>query len=632
VITKKIDANLWRDERKNNIPRRNEFQTTKTNRIHPVTKNRSYKAIHYERQTQLRFRHMFSLQPFYEQLRSWCNRISYYNPGIVTLKFDFTLPERRRIKRSSMVFDLTSTKEYEAAHMGLMYARSLFDIFVDELYRYSGYTFDKGLQIGPSWTEKDKVKTCAVLSLPAFTGSYKGFTVTDILIFATQAIFSSEDLNHMQAVTAKVFYNNELIGIMDITPERQGEFVSCEKYYSSEQVQTILYKSIENRNVLYAFKTENGIRQGMMVKTDTTWKPVEIHNRKDIFETVTKSGVTEFVPAVNRINEEYPSIITIETDPGDMFVTVLGKKKSWHMNTFVTERILKVLDEYHIQYMVKFSGNKGWHIQIPVELKEPLRIYQETVEAIVNKELGNLPDEEQVPAMMANLMQLEDVKSYKDPFFVARRFVDLVGARVMFYELKDIHKVLTLDDLQRLCLRMSPVYREDFLKKGLDIFEAEKGPVKAEIPQVLSINPYSRFRRQFKLLIDHSSNKKEGKLRSILSLHSGSNLVSIPALLYKDVTTKIDKKMWDYDYLCQLALPGNVYDVLEKHPIDEYPLKELANKWEINEDVKGFEQFLKDHRGLLIYLLQHGGEALELLDTSTAIWVNTHLWKRTIKS
>ncbi|MBU7016635.1 MAG: hypothetical protein HXS44_03950 [Theionarchaea archaeon] len=631
MITKKIDANLWRDERKNKIARRNEFVTTKTNQTQPATRNRSYKAIHYERQTQLRFRHIFNLQPFYEQLHCWCSKVVYTDNPIITLQFDFTLPERRRIKRNSMVFDLTLTKEHEAAHMGLMYARSLFDIFVDELYRYSGYIFDKGLQVGPSWSEKEKVKTCAVLSLPAFRGNHEGFTVTDVLIFATQAIFSSEDLNHMEAIAVKVFCNNELIGMMDITPERESESISCEKYYNCEQVQTILYRSIENRNVLYAFKTENGIRQGMMVKTDTAWKPVEIHNRQDIFETVTKYGVMEFVPAVNRINEEYPSIITIETDPGDMFVAVLGKKKSWQVNTYITEKILKVLDEYHIQYTVKFSGNKGWHILIPVELKEPFRAYQETVEAIVNKELGNLPDEEQVPAMMANLMQLEDVRSYKDPFFVARRFVDLVGARVMFYELKDIHKALTLDDLKRLCLRVSPVYREDFLKKGLDIFEAERGPVKVEIPQVLSVNPYSRFRRQFKLLIDHSSNKREGKLRSILSLHSGSNLVSIPALLYEDVTTKIDRRMWDYDYLCQLASPENVYNLIEGNSHFEYPLKELANKRVTNEDIKAFEQFLKDHRGLLIYLLQHGGEALELLDTSTALWVNAHLWKRTIK-
>ncbi|MBU7028416.1 MAG: hypothetical protein HXS48_15900, partial [Theionarchaea archaeon] len=91
---------------------------------------------------------------------------------------------------------------------------------------------------------------------------------------------------------------------------------------------------------------------------------------------------------------------------------------------------------------------------------------------------------------------------------------------------------LTLNDLKRLCLRVSPVRREDFLKKGSDIYESVHGPVKVEIPQILSINPYSKFRRQFKLLIDHSSNKKEGKLRSVFSLHSKSGLVSVPAVLY----------------------------------------------------------------------------------------------------
>lgn len=33
---------------------------------------------------------------------------------------------------------------------------------------------------------------------------------------------------------------------------------------------------------------------------------------------------------------------------------------------------------------------------------------------------------------------------------------------------------------------------------------------------------------------------------------------------------------------------------------------------------------------VLLYLLQNGGEALELLDTSTALWVNASLWKKVV--
>jgi hypothetical protein len=313
-----------------------------------------------------------------------------------------------------------------------------------------------------------------------------------------------------------------------------------------------------------------------------------------------------------------------------MFAKVLGKKKSWAVNTYVAEKICQVLDAYTIHYVVKFSGNKGWHIVIPVELKEPVKVYQKVVEAIVNKELGNLPEEEKIPAMMANLMHLEDVKSYKDPFFVARRFVDLIGANVMFYHLDDIFTVLTLEDLKKLCLRVTPVRRADFLRNGSDMYKTEHGPARVEIPQVLSINPYSKFRRQFKLLIDHSSNKKEGKLRSVLSLHSKSGLVSIPGLLYTDKgITRFCKKMWDYQTVCRLADPETVYNQLEGKAPLLYPLLELAKKWDVNYDLTGFETFFDDNKGLLIYLLQNGGEALELLDTATARWVNAHLWKRT---
>jgi DNA primase len=407
----------------------------------------------------------------------------------------------------------------------------------------------------------------------------------------------------------------------------------AETFYSHPSIQDILYTKTKNRNILYVFKNEDGtIRSGMSVKTMTGWNPVEIHEKNHIATAVKHCGVVEFIPAVNRINQEYPSIITIETDPGDMVTTVLGRK-SWIFNTYITEEIMNVLDRYNINYTVKFSGNKGWHIQIPVELREPFTMYQTVVEAIVNKDICSLPDDIQIPAMKVNLMQLEEVRSYKDPFFVARRFVDLVGAAVMFYQLRDIQRVLQFNDLKKLMVRMHPVSREDFLKRHTDLYETNRGPVKVDIPQVLSINPYSKFRRQFKLLIDHSSNKREGKLRSVFSLHSKTGLVSIPALLHtKKGITQFDERMWDYDFLCSRAQPEYVNNQLEGvAPENGYPLLDLAQKWEINYDVTGFEQFLDDHKGLLIYLLQNGGEALELLDTPTALWVNNNLWERTIE-
>lgn len=622
-MLKKGDKMLKRPSTCNSSTYASRDRLYQSTHLQPQNKNTSYKAIHYERQTQLRYKHTFDLTPFFQELPRWCQ---VDEPGVFVLTFDFTLPDRRKIKRCQKVFDLVSTKEFEAAHAGLMYARCIFDIFADELYKY-GCRFDKGLQIGPSWTEKGKVKTCITLSVPAFTSEV---AVPDVLIFATQAIFSAKELNHMEAVTAKVYFNGNLLGALDLAERIYEPLQFSQTYYSSRNIQKILYARVENRNVLYAFKTEEGIRQGMMVK-NTVWKPVEIKTKEDIYKSVKDYNVVEFIPAVNKVHQEYPDIITIETDPGDMFVKVLGKQKSWVVNTYVAEKICQTLDQYKIHYVVKFSGNKGWHIQIPVELKEPFHVYQKVVEAIVNKELGNLPDEEKIPAMMANLMQLEDVKSYKDPFFVARRFVDLIGARCMFYQLDDISTVLTLQDLQNLCLRVNPVHREDFLRKGSDIYETGHGPVKVEIPQVISINPYSRFRRQFKLLIDHSSNKKEGKLRSVLSLHSKSGLVSIPAVVYTDRGfTRFSKKMWDYTAVCRLADPERVYNQLEGRIPREYPLLELARQWEMNYGGAGFEKFFNDHKGLLIYLLQNGGEALELLDTNTARWVNVNLWKRTI--
>jgi len=72
-----------------------------------------------------------------------------------------------------------------------------------------------------------------------------------------------------------------------------------------------------------------------------------------------------------------------------------------------------------------------------------------------------------------------------------------------------------------------------------------------------------------------------------------------------------------------------VYNQLEGISPREYPLLELARKWDMNYNLNGFEKFLNDHKGLLVYLLQNGGEALELLNTHTARWVNANLYKIT---
>ena len=593
-------------------------------------KKTSYKTIHYERQTQLKINHTFNLNPFHKTLPNWCSRapIPYKTGQSFVLRFDFTLPDRRKIKRGAQVFDLTSAKEYEAAQTGLMYARSMFDLLTDELYNCTGYIFDTGLQVGPSRAERGEVKTSIVLFVPAVI-SYREINPADVLTFAAHAIFSADELNHMKTVTATLYFDKKLLGSMDITCEStfNGMIEIAEKYYFHRSIQEILYNCCENRNILYAFNQNNTLRQGMMVETDTGWVPVEIHTQDDIYRCVKDFGVVEFIPAVNRIDEDYPSIITIETDPGEMLMAVLGKKKSWIFNTYVAEKICRLLDAYCITYQVKFSGNKGWHIQIPLELKKPFNIYQQVVEAIIDRQLSGLSEQETVLALILNFMQSEDVKSYTDPFFVARRFVDLVGARIMFYELDDIHTVLTLNDLRNLCLRAKPVHK----RRSFNIYETQVGPVKVEIPQVLSINPYSKFRRQFKLLIDHSSNKREGKLRSILSMHSKSGLVSIPAVLHTEKgLTRFDKNMWDFDFVGSLADPEQVCSTLDDGA-ERYPLLDLAKKWEINSDFRGFEKFLDDHKGLLIYLLQNGGEALELLDTATARWVNGNLWERTVK-
>jgi DNA primase len=589
----------------------------------------SYKAIHYERQPQLKLKHVFDLRPLYENLPLWCSRAPRTSTPAdsFTLRLEFLLPDRRKIKRDSLVFDLVSTKEYEAAQHGLMYARALFDTIVGELYTYKGITFKKGLQIGPSWIENG-VKTCALLSLSACSNRT---AISDIFVFATHVIFSAEDLHHMQAINIALWFNDTLLGSMDIgiDDDTYDYLEFARKFYSNAYIQKMVYSTVKNRNILYAFREEKA-RLGMMVKTGAGWDPVEIKTREDIYHSVLQHNVVEFIPAVNRASEEYPSIITIETDPGDVLVRILGKEKSWKFNTYITEKICRVLDTYKIRYMVKFSGNKGWHIQIPIELTEPFKPYQQVVEAIVNRDLCGLPREEQMLAMMLNFVQLEDVKSYKDPFFVARRFVDLVGAHIMFYELEDIHKVLESSDLKRLLLRVNPVCREDLLRKGSGIYETERGPVKAEIPQILSINPYSKFRRQFKLLIDHSSNKREGKLRSVFSLHSKTGLVSIPASLHKDEKglTRFDRSMWSYSTVRQSADAERVYNHLEREQQDSHLFSDPTELWKINSDVKGFGEFLEDHKGLLVYLLQNGGEALELLDAKTALWVNAVLWKK----
>ncbi|MGD2249198.1 MAG: hypothetical protein PVF58_12400 [Candidatus Methanofastidiosia archaeon] len=605
----------------------------------------SYKAIHYERQTQLKLDHVFDVA-LLTQGYHWLTQISRpFKPGdVFTWYFECTLPDRRKIKRDSLVFDMRCAKEYETAQAGIMYARALIDIFVSEHFVYKGCAFS-GLIVGPS-QKKEVTKTCLVLPVEVVRGiekekntkrkkgrerennkknnSFNNKNIFDALLFAVKVIFSQEDIHYMQKISATLYFNGIYLNSLEL-PYKTGFNTHLEgafQYYSNIHIQNSIYKTVKNRNILYAFN-ENPLRQGMMVYTDTGWDKVGIHTPEDIETAAKDYKVTEFIPAVNRILDEYPSIITIETDPGDLFTTVLGVHKAWIFNTYITQKIMDVLSGYNIVYSVKFSGNKGWHIQIPIELEEPFFTYQKVVKAIVNKDIDILPDETQTKAKIANLEQLQDVKSYKDPFFVARRFVDLVGAHIMFYELKDIHTVLDLPDIKHLLLKVSPVCREDFLRKYTDIYDSHKGPVKAEIPQVLSINPYSKFRRQFKLLIDHSSNKKEGKLRSVFSLHSKTGLVSIPAVVTNN-GTKLGEFMWDVEYVRKKAHPDAVINGFET---GEY--YEGCTHCEVN-DSSGFEKFLHDHTGLLIYLLQNGGEALELLDTPTAVWVNTNLWEKTV--
>ncbi|MBU6998276.1 MAG: hypothetical protein HXS42_11510 [Theionarchaea archaeon] len=585
------------------------------------TPSRAHKAIHYERQTQVVPKHTFDLTPFLENVKTWVEHAPVWRPDdIFVLRFVFLLPDREKTSHGTQRVNIRSIKEYEAAQTGLMFARSLIDGLVCGGYVYRGYAFRTGLQLGPSWREGNGVKTCAVLEFPCSAGCI----TADIFVFAAKALFSAEELNHMQAVTINLYFNDSILGTEDLPVRvRLPPPDAAIALYSLPQIQDILYDTMSSRHVLFTLKTPLGsMRQGMMVKTLSGWKNVEITCREELYTSVVEHGIAEFMPAVNRVDEDYPSSITIETDPGSMMEAVLGKRKSWILNTYVTEKILGILERYNLYYMVKFSGNKGWHIQIPVELKEPFTVYQDIVKTIVTRDTDSL-SQEQGTAARDEILQLEEVKSYKDPFFVARRFVDLVGARVMFYELRDIGRILTLDDLKKLHVSVQPMKREDYLLKDLDIYETSRGPVKVGIPQILSINPYSRFRRQFKLLIDHSSNKREGKLRSVFSLHSKTGLVSLPALLQTtEGTPRFDPRMWDHDFVHTWARAERVYDKISTgilHPRDSIQPRK------VNEQ-SGFEQFLRDNAGLLIYLLQEGGEALELLTTPAAVRANTHLW------
>ncbi|MBU7037280.1 MAG: hypothetical protein HXS52_05075 [Theionarchaea archaeon] len=585
------------------------------------TLSRAHKAIHYERQNQVVLRHVFDLTPFLEKVGTWVGQAPSSRPGdVFTLRLVFSLPSRWKIKHDARNADLSSIKKYEAAQAGLMHARSLMDTLVDEHYVLNRVQFQTGLQIGPSWREGDTVKTCATLEFPCSAGHI----ASDAVVFAVKVLFSAEELNHMEAVTISLYFNDSILGTENLPVIIHSPPLDTARiFYSAPQIQDILYDSISGRNVLFTLKTSQGsMRKGMMVRTTSGWKTMAITCKKDLYKSVVEHEVTEFIPAVNRADEDYPSVITIETDLGILMDAVLGKRKSWILNTYVTEKILTILERYNLHYMVKFSGNKGWRVQIPVELKAPFNTYQDVVKTLVTRDLDALPTDEQVNAAMASILQREEVRSYKDPFFVARRFVDLVGARVMFYELKDIGTVLTLEDVKRLRLHVSPMKREDYLLKSLDVYETRQGPVKVEIPQILSINPYSRSRRQFKLLIDHSSNKKEGKLRSVFSLHSRRGLVSLPALLdFRDRARRFDTRMWDYDFVCAWAKAERVYRKVSEGRLD---LSESGRRWNINGR-SGFERFLKDNSGFLMYLLQNGGEALELLTTPAALWVNAHL-------
>lgn len=569
------------------------------------------KAVHYERQEQLYPDHKFDTGPAVEKLVDWYRSLGPLVPtdDILTIQLDFILPYRRTKDWSGTFKSYRAVKKYEAAQKGITSAHKIFDTYVEDNYRFAGYPFTNGLQIDPSHRNNDnKVVVPIKFNLKPHA------SLERVIKFAVEAVFTPDDINYMESAVLSLQRNGQEIGRTEV-PEKEtasDKLDIAPTYYDDPYVKSFIFKKCENRRILFGLRSESGsVREGAMIKKDGKWELIEINTEDDVPLVAKNDGVTSFIPALNSVDSVVPTFFSIESDPGDQMFSILGKEEAWKLNTYVIEKTCGTLDHYGIKYVVKFSGNKGWHIEIPINMKKPSVFYQKVVDAVMSEEEEEGMDQ----------LELEHSKSYKDLFFMGRIFVELMGARVMYYGLDDIQKHLSFAQARDLGLDIHPISADDFSNYG--IYSQEEWDWAVDVPRLLSVNPRAKDRRYPQFLIDNSSDKKNGPLTAMLSLHRKSGLACIPALIERGPQglMRFNPRMYDYNQVCELADPKKVLA-----NIDFW--KPRAEYWPVNHGTTWIDGLFRDNIGLLEYDLRWGAERMELMTPVKARVVNSEVWKK----
>lgn len=619
--------------------------------------------FYYERQNELDGRPGFDLDGMLD-LMSGAVAGLRDEPGLkdatARIEFDVVLPTKERVVEEGKKRKKTirAVHEQDAALSALHHADSLFCQMFQQDQQYlkavwpTAPSFEGVVVKHEPSDPEGMVRSMRRVVSPEFKLDGEFDT---IMSYFAYVLFDSEEACHYDAVTARVTLADSVgieLPLSREKKERKYSMDAVQAWYSRPEVARYLFEACENREVLFSFS--NRSRPGITVdplgwlgvllseEAGEPYKPsrkdkvvLEFSTPEDISDAVFRHGLVDIIPAGNKKEERVVRRISLETDPGDLFQKILGKDKAWRANTYVAQKMCRVLDRYGIRYLCKFSGNKGWHVEMDVRMAEPPAEYRRVVEFIA----AQVMDDDK-----ASQLELSKCKEYADPFFFARRFADVVGAKVMFSSLPGLLKegILGLDDLRKLSVPVREVTDREYetelwkYRKSVDskadsvpwVVESGGKKYKVKFSDLVSINPYSKLKRTTKLLVDHSSNKYRGKLRALYSVNPKSGCVSVPAPHEREKGWfSFSSPAWDLDRMKDVSLVDHAAGGLDGNdePIP-YDWAGLAKDAKPNKGVQPFERFCRDNRDWFYYLLKNGAESLELKEDYTGLWVEGYIW------
>src|SRR3989338_770821 len=140
--------------------------------------------------------------------------------------------------------------------------------------------------------------------------------------------------------------------------------------YSDEMISTVIFHNIRNKNPLVKCLVEYGEPEAIRYEYEDEKgrQPLTFNNEEDIinkvrgFKKTFKSGKSRvyhagaFYGSVDLAGKNYPSIMFVETDFGDLM-----SNSQWRLNAAVEQYILDILSDNGIRTVVQFSGSGGFH-------------------------------------------------------------------------------------------------------------------------------------------------------------------------------------------------------------------------------------------------------------------------------